>query len=397
MANSKAPTKSVVKTDAAPEKSLTTKASHGSPYQLDPAQVERAATALVSHMKKHAETKEEEAKTKNLAADGDEPDTEDQPIFLNVTTKKHIQDSNKLRPDKITLPHPIQGTEVRICIFTKDPQRAYKDLVAHDAFPEALRAKVGRVLGVDKLKKRYKAYEQKRQLLGEYDLFMVDDRVTKVVADFLGKVFYKGKSKRPIPIRLTAGARVEKDKKPEKVVGTPQGVAREIESALNATYISMSESANTSIKIGKLSMTPQQLKENTEAVVAKVAEKFVPQGWRGIRSLHIKGPSTKALPIWLADELWTDETQVLSQPWKPTITDGGKSSDKKRKWEEWEDELLDDDEAAERRAALKPKQKQKQKAKKEPGDKEQGLISREKRRKMKREALESVQTPLIAG
>ena len=67
------------------------------------------------------------------------------------------------------LPHPIIASDVRICIFTKDPQRAYKDLVASDAFPAALRGKVKRVLGVDKLKKRYKAFEQKRALLADHE------------------------------------------------------------------------------------------------------------------------------------------------------------------------------------------------------------------------------------
>ena len=66
------------------------------------------------------------------------------------------------------------------------------------------------MLGVDKLKKRYKAFEQKRALLAEYDVFMVDDRVIKIVAECLGKTFYKSKSKRPIPVRLTAGAYIDK-------------------------------------------------------------------------------------------------------------------------------------------------------------------------------------------
>jgi ribosomal protein L1 len=167
---------------------------------------------------------------------------------------------------------------VRVCIFTKDPQRAYKDLVASDAFPASLREKVVRVLGVEKLKKRYKSYEQKRALLAEFDVFMVDDRVIKLVAEFLGKTFYQSKAKRPVPIRLTAGAYIDKtakkdSKESQNVVGTPQGVAKEIETALNSTYLSMSASANTSIRVGTLSMTAQQLAENTSAVVAAIIPK----------------------------------------------------------------------------------------------------------------------------
>lgn len=253
---------------------------------------------------------------------------------------------------------------------------------------------------MDKLKKKFKSFEQKRALLAEYDVFMVDDRVIKIVAQHLGKIFYDSKAKRPIPLRLTAGAWIDKEKKKddkkktENVVGTAKGVAKEIEAALNSTYVSMSPSANTSIKVGKLSMTPQQLKENVEAVVSKLVEKHIEHGWRNIRGLHIKGPTTKALPIWLADELWVDENQVLDEPYRPAVTDGGKKADKKRKWEEWEEEMLDDDVLARRKEG---RQSKKTKAKNEPEKKESRSISREKRNKLKRDALRSVQTPLIAG
>lgn len=246
---------------------------------------------------------------------------------------------------------------------------------------------------MDKLKKRYKSFEQKRALLAEYDVFMVDDRVIKIVADFLGKTFYQSKAKRPIPVRLTAGAYIDRNaKEPQNVVGTPQGVAKEIETALSSTYLSMSASANTSIKIGKLSQTPKQLAENTAAVVSAITDKHIPQGWRNIRSLHIKGPSTKALPIWLAEELWVDETQVLDGPHKGAIADGeakGKSAEKKRKWEEWEEEMLDDDVLAAKKAYKDAKNAKKTK-------KKGGFISQFKKKALKQEALASVHTPLTA-
>ncbi|KAF1952353.1 ribosomal protein L1 [Byssothecium circinans] len=387
--------KTITKKEVAVEAPLTTRVSHGSPYQLDPAQVERAATALVAHMKKHAQSKEETAGKKSLAADEDETEDHDDPIFLNVTTKQHVHDTSRLKPTKLPLPHPIIGNDVRICIFTKDPQRAYKDLVAADAFPAPLRSKIGRVLGVEKLKKKYKTFESKRQLLAEYDVFMVDERIIKIVADFLGKTFYGGKAKRPIPLRLTAGAQIDKSKKGENVVGTAQGVAKEIQNALGATYVSMSASANTSIKVGKLSMTPQQLKENIEAVVEKLVDKHIEHKWRNVRGLYIKGPTTKALPIWLSEELWVKEEQVLEQAPKLAIGNGEKKGEKKRKWDEWEQEMLEEDELAE--INEKRKKSKKSKSKKEPQNKELGSISKEKRSKLKKDALQSVPTALIAG
>jgi ribosome biogenesis protein UTP30 len=390
MAKSKTVSK---KQEEAIEAPLTSKVANGTPYQLDPTQVERAAKALVSHMKKHVEEKDEKAAVKNLADDEDEAEDNDQPIFLSLSTKKQVNSSKSLKPTKIPLPHPIILSDVRICIFTKDPQRAYKDLVASDAFPTTLREKVVRVLGVDKLKKRYKSFEQKRALLAEFDVFMVDDRVIKIVAEFLGKTFYQSKAKRPIPIRLTAGAFVDKNakkdsKESQNIVGTPQGVAKEIETALNSTYLSMSASANTSIRIGTLSMTPQQLVENTSAVVAAIIPKHVEQGWRNVRTLHLKGPATKALPIWLAEELWTENANVLDRPHQAKPVSSGRSADRKRKWEEWEEELLDDDEYALKKAkrdALKERKAVKK------------SISKEKKKTLKDAALESVQTPLIAN
>ncbi|KAF9729272.1 hypothetical protein PMIN06_010869 [Paraphaeosphaeria minitans] len=392
-----AKSKAVAKAAPKQEKALATKKS-GSPYQLDPAQVERAAKGLIAHMKKHAQEKEEKADKKNLAADEDDAADQDQAIFLTVTTKQQVHDTSRLKPAKLPLPHPIIGSDVRICIFTKDPQRAYKDLIFESSeFPAALRTKVARVIGVDKLKKKWKSFETKRQLLAEHDVFLVDDRVTKIVAEALGKTFYGTKSKRPIPVRLTAGAFVDKSKKDDKkkqenVVGTAAGVAKEIEAALSATYVSMSASTNTSIKVGKLSMTSAQLKENVEAVVEKLVEKHIEHKWRNVRGLYIKGPTTKALPIWVHDEMWVDDDKVLDAAPTKAITGSSNKGEKRKKWEEWEEEMLDDEDLEEKRERRKAK-----KSKKDPEQAKKSSISKEKRSKLKQEALESVQTPLIAN
>lgn len=100
MAKSKAGTKletSLMKT----EKKSVSRSSNGSPYELDPAQVERAAAALVKSMKEHAQSKEEKADKKNLAADEDESEQNDAPIFLTLNTKQHIKDANRLKPNKM--------------------------------------------------------------------------------------------------------------------------------------------------------------------------------------------------------------------------------------------------------------------------------------------------------
>ena len=85
MAKSKQVTKKVEKKAEAP---LTTKKQNETPYQLDTAQVERAANALVAHMKKHKEEKEATG-TKDLMADEDEAE------------QKHVNNTNSLKPTKM--------------------------------------------------------------------------------------------------------------------------------------------------------------------------------------------------------------------------------------------------------------------------------------------------------
>jgi len=92
-------------TMAPKQTALTTKVEEGTPYQLDTNQVTRAATALIQHVQKEQKRIESESAKKNLLADGDneeeEADSEDVPIWLVVTTKKHVLDKKRLKPGKM--------------------------------------------------------------------------------------------------------------------------------------------------------------------------------------------------------------------------------------------------------------------------------------------------------
>ncbi|KAK1071291.1 proteasome-interacting protein cic1 [Friedmanniomyces endolithicus] len=316
---------------------------------LDPAQILRATTALLFKIqsdgiaRKNTATPTTPATTKpqSLLADADgEPDAENElPIWLVLTTKKHIVDAKRLKPGKILLPHPYLSTTqepaLRICLITADPQRKYKDLIEHPSFPAELKKRITRVLGIEKVEARYKSFESRRQLLGEYDIFLADDRVITYLPHLLGKVFYKGGSKRPIPVDLQ-GKRQSVDEQGNKrrklsEGGTkavkwevrPQDVAREVERAVRSALVHLAPSSTTAVKVGTAGMEAGQLRENVEVVVDGLVGKWVSGGWKGVRSVHVKGPNTAALPIWMAGELWGDEGDVLDEaPVK---------SDKKRK------------------------------------------------------------------
>ncbi|MCJ1227996.1 hypothetical protein MMC12_004655 [Toensbergia leucococca] len=337
----------------APESTiLKTKTTSDSPYQLDQSQTLKASSALLNHIKTLAKSKEATSSTQNLLASNDDSSddatsTNTEPLWLILTTKKHIIDKKRLKPGKIPLPHSInQSPNVTICLITPDPQRPFKDTISHPSFPTSLSSRITRVIGISKLKARYKSFESRRQLLSEHDVFLADDRVILLLPRLLGKIFYGG-SKRPIPISLepykqkdASGKRVAAPKSSEsKSIAPPLQVAKEIERTLSCAQVHLSPAATTSVRVGLANFSPSQVAENVAAVVSGMVEKFVTKGWRNIRSVHIKGPNTMALPIWLADELWVDEEDVLEKEEEARMAIEMKSQKgRKRKGREGEDE-----------------------------------------------------------
>nr|OQO24926.1 hypothetical protein B0A51_10621 [Rachicladosporium sp. CCFEE 5018] len=339
-------------TTTAPSKAIVpTTSTSPTPYQVDPSQSLRAVKALVRKLQSPSEPAA--ASKTSLLADADTQAASDAaPVWLVLTTKTHITDKKRLKPGKIALPHPYllpstsQGAEtrepLRICLITADPQREYKDLVASPSFPAELGKQISRVIGTEKLKAKFSSFEAKRKLLSEHDVFLADDRIITLLPTLLGKVFYKATSKRPVPISLE-GKRKSIDaetglkrvkladggKKVEKLPLQAKDMAAEIQRALQAALVHLAPSTTTAVKIGIATQTPEQLQANLTAVVEGLAGKYIPQGWKNIRAIHLKGPDTVALPIWMADQLWLDEGQILSDE-RVAAIEGGKGKKRKR-------------------------------------------------------------------
>ena len=142
----------------------------------------------------------------------------------------------------------------------------------------------------------------------------------------LGKVFYASGTKRPVPVSLEAskpkkdgGAErfcvVVKKRKPgtedAKSVASPAQCAKEIERATGCALIHLSPAATTSVRVALSNFSAKQVSENVSAVVNGMVERFITKGWRNVKAVHIKGPNTMALPIWLSNELWINEEAVL--------------------------------------------------------------------------------------
>ncbi|MCJ1431509.1 hypothetical protein MMC27_000862 [Xylographa pallens] len=384
----------------APESTtLTTRVESGSPYQLEKSQVLKASAALLQHIKSESKRKALESNTKSLLTASDESadeidGVESEPVWLVLTTKKHVVDQKRLKPGKIPLPHSLhKSTSSTICLITADPQRAFKDTIAHPSFPVTLASQITRVIGLGKVAKRYKSFESRRQLLSEHDVFLADDRIITRLPKLLGKIFYGG-SKRPIPVNLQpykpkgdVASAIPKDSA-SKLVASPIQVTKEVETAISCAQIHLAPSTTTSIRVGSSTFTAQQIAENVEAVVEGMAKKYVSKGWRNIRSIHIKGPNTMALPLWLASELWQEEKDVLENEEAKAALELASQKGGKRKGREEEVEtpqkkikqtkrVEDSDlsaEMAERRAKLR---QQKKEAKAEVA----GVVERKKKPK----------------
>ncbi|EEQ31412.1 proteasome-interacting protein cic1 [Microsporum canis] len=297
----------------------------GPKYQLDTSQVLRASTALLSHIRAEDQRKAASSTVKKLPLgddDSDDEPTDNSPIWLILTTKKHLVDKNRMKPGKLTVPHSLNPSPtLNVCLITADPQRAVKDTIADPLFPRELAAKITRVIGFSKLRDRYKSFESRRQLLSEHDLFLADDRIILRLVNTLGKIFFKS-SKRPIPVRLEEiqkvdGKRVKAaDKKrpptDEKVasVAAPGIVAKEIEKGIACVPVNLSPAATAALRVGWSNWPAEKLVENISAVVEGMVDKYVSRGWRNMKAVHVKGANTAAMPVWLADELWLEDGDV---------------------------------------------------------------------------------------
>lgn len=109
---------------------------------------------------------------------------------------------------QVQIPHPFNTADnnARVCVFVKDPAREFKDQIQDLSIPT-----IAKVIEFSKLKKEYRQYKDKRQLLKDYDLFLADLRVYKMLPEPLGKEFYQ-KKKFPCPIKVHGFSKKELEK-----------------------------------------------------------------------------------------------------------------------------------------------------------------------------------------
>lgn len=157
-------------------------------------QCQRAVDALLKHALAH-----EEKRAEHELLPGKE-----QNVWLQFTVKK-MQAEKKLKPVKMcaivfilfsiadprdsALKHPlVDPRTTNVCLITKDPQREYKDLLTTHNIKF-----ISRVVGIEKLKGKFRPFEARRLLLQENGLFLADERVVPLLPKLLGNPFFKAK------------------------------------------------------------------------------------------------------------------------------------------------------------------------------------------------------------
>ncbi|KAG2224055.1 hypothetical protein INT45_004936, partial [Circinella minor] len=215
-------------------------------------------------------------------------------VWLTIATRKNI-DLIKSTPLSIPLRHAIQTPATRRCLFTKDPQKTFKDLLISKKIKG-----VHKVIGISKLKKEYGSPEKKRALFSEYDAFLTDKRIAHLLPRILGKEFYK-KRKEPMPVDLMK-----------------EDLQKEILRAVRSTFMQFNYGNFYAVKIATTGQSDVQAFENCMQALPHII-KGVYGGTKNIRSLQIKTSESTSLPIYDAgkmDEENNNEDDEGEEEWE---------------------------------------------------------------------------------
>ena len=138
---------------------------------------------------------------------------------------------------------------------------------------------IARVIGVGKLKTKFKQYEAKRQLCSMYDVFLADKSVLPTLPHLLGKVFFE-KNKKPLPVDLYK-----------------QNWGEQFRRTLGATPFYLSEGLCSAVRAAHTGLTADEITANIITAVEKLAT-VLPKQFKSIQALHIKTHNSIALPIY---------------------------------------------------------------------------------------------------
>jgi len=220
---------------------------------------------------------------------------EENDLLDEGTVKVVMQVSGiKLAPDadkctiKARLPHSCLPADSDVLLIVKDIERGIKSdhentlLHYQDLLKEHNVTAISEVMPLRQLKVEYKDFEAKRQLYNRFEKVLVDDRIIRLIPQFLGNAFYK-RNKFPVQVSLT-----KKNLKEE--------IARCISTELMPLR---NHGSCAAITVGNSNMDAATVAANTEVAVRAIETRY-PGGWKNVRSLHLSSNNT-SLPLYLTD------------------------------------------------------------------------------------------------
>ncbi|XP_020351304.2 ribosomal L1 domain-containing protein 1 isoform X3 [Oncorhynchus kisutch] len=237
---------------------------------LDRVQVKKAVQALLAFLK-----------------------TKSTPDFLLLDESQHLsllftlwKIPKQAQTIRIPLPHGIRTDTDEVCLFTRDEpnmtpdqtQRFYKKLLAERGVKN-----VTEVIPYKMLKTEYKPFEAKRRLLGNFDMFLSDDRVRRLLSSHIGKHFYERK-KEPLSVNLRS-----------------KKLALDIQRTIQGTTISISKKGCCCMaRVAHSGMAADEIAENIDSAVSTIVTKLRVKGPL-IKIIHLKSQSSVALPIYTSN------------------------------------------------------------------------------------------------
>ena len=171
-------------------------------------------------------------------------------IYLNFVLGK-LPLKYSLRPVSVPLPNSINGESfnTRVCLFVKDPKSDFKQLEID--FPFKVK-----VIDVENLKMKYSRFQDRRNLLKQFDLFLCDYKIYFLLKKLLGKPFYVHR-KYPMPIKLNYENKEE----------VKAEVVNHVE---NSGVFYMTNGPNYAFKVARYSMDNAHILENVMGSVKNV-------------------------------------------------------------------------------------------------------------------------------
>lgn len=194
-------------------------------------------------------------------------------IHLKNAIKHTVQ-----KPIRVKIPHSLlspDDDENSICLFCKTSEKeSIEKYLETNKIPG-----VKRVLSLNDVKKYYKEFKNRKQLLSEHTHFVCNSGVARELYNQLGKVF-SSRNQYPVQIHYDS----------------PAGIEKEIIKVVSSSYMHYAGS-NITIKIGLTSMTTNEVAENILAGVEFAVEKFQ-NAWKDVNVINLKTKDSAALPIY---------------------------------------------------------------------------------------------------